>query len=198
MGETPEPGREGTEPPHTGVGVKVSDVRDWFAREVLPLEAILMQFLRNNWSNENDIADLRQDVYVRVCEAAQKQFPDAAKKFVFATARNLLIDRIRRERIVSIEMVADLDALGIVSGDVEPDRVVMAREALRRLQVALDHLPRQCRQAVVLRKIDGLSHRQIAARMGIAEGTVNRHLSDGMRALADKLFGERSDLGRKP
>ena len=56
-----------------------------------------MQFLRHNWRNKADIADLRQEVYVRVYEAARKQIPDPAKPFVFTTARNLLIDRVRRE-----------------------------------------------------------------------------------------------------
>ncbi len=47
----------------------------WFGREVLPLEASLMQYLEHNWRNASDIADLRQEVYVRVYTAALKKFP---------------------------------------------------------------------------------------------------------------------------
>jgi len=43
---------------------------------------------------------------------------------------------------------------------------------------------------VTLRKIEGLSHREIALRMGISEKTVDRHISDGVNALADAMFGE--------
>ena len=73
----------------SGVGMAASEVVEWFVREVLPLEAILMHFLRHNWRDQSDIEDLRQEVYVRVCEAAQKQLPEQAKPFVLMTARNL-------------------------------------------------------------------------------------------------------------
>lgn len=168
-------------------------LRDWFVREVLPLEAALMQFLRRSSRNRAEADDLRQEVYVRICEAARHEIPRPARPFVFAVARNLLIDRARREQIVSIEAVADLGALEAVADEPEPDRTVIARQELRRLQTALDHLPNRCRQAVVMRKIDGLSYREIAQRMGIAEDTVSKHLREGMYVLADALNSEPED-----
>jgi RNA polymerase sigma factor (sigma-70 family) len=175
----------------------VSGVDVWFCREVLPLESILMQYLRRNWANASDIADLRQDVYVRVYEAAQKQLPESPKSFVLTTARNLLVDRVRRERVIPIETVTDLEALAIASGDVSADRVVIARDALNRLQIALESLTPRSREAILLSKVEGLSRRQIAIRMGIAEDTVKHHLVHGMHALAEKLYGEMPDARRK-
>jgi len=134
---------------------------------------------------------------MRVYEAALKQIPEFAKPFVLTTARNLLVDRVRQERVIPIEMVTDLEALGVASDQAGPDRVVLARDALRRLQAALDQLPPRCRQAVILRKVEGLSRREIAARMDIAEFTVNRHLTEGMRALADILYSDHADFRRK-
>ena len=174
----------------------VSEADAWFMREVLPIEATLMLFLRQNWRNKAEIADLRQEVYMRVYEAALKEIPEQAKPFVLTTARNLLVDRVRKERVIPFEIVTDLEALGVASEQVGPERAIMARDALRRLQSALDLLPPRCREAVILRKIEGLSRREIAARMGIAEFTVNRHLTEGMRALADILFSEPQDGGR--
>ena len=149
-----------------------------------------MQFFHRSLRNRADADDLCQDVYVRVCEAAQKEFPRPAGPFVFAVARNLLINRVRRDQIVSIEAVADLDTLGISVDEPGPDRSVMARQELRRLQSALDQLPRRCREAVVLRKLEGLSYREISARMGISEDTVSEYLTNGMYALADFVHGE--------
>jgi RNA polymerase sigma-70 factor (ECF subfamily) len=173
-----------------GADMIVSEADAWFMREVLPLEATLMLFLRQNWRNRAEIADLRQEVYMRVYEAALKEIPEQTKAFVLATARNLIIDRVRKESVIPFEIVTDLEALGVASEQAGPERAVIARDALRRLTWALDRLPPRCREAVTLRKIEGLSRREIASRMGIAEFTVNRHLTEGMRALADILYGE--------
>ena len=43
-----------------------AEVNAWFGREVLPLEAALMEFLQHNWRNQSDVYDFRQEVYVRV------------------------------------------------------------------------------------------------------------------------------------
>ena len=185
MADRTETGREAA-----GRAMTAPEVRAWFVREVLPLEAMLLRYLKHNWRDKSDIEDLLQDIYVRVYEAAKKEIPAAAKPFVFVTARNLLINRVRREHVIPIEAVADLDALDIAIDAPGPDRSAIARDDLRRLQSALDRLPPRCREVVVKRRIDGLSRREIAASMGITEETVSAHLTDGMCALADLLYGE--------
>jgi RNA polymerase sigma-70 factor (ECF subfamily) len=190
MAETPESNRENADPHGSGAGMTASDVNAWFVREVLPLEAGLIRFLSRRWRNKKDVEDLLQDVYMRVYETAQKEMPHPVRPFVFTVARNLLINRSRREHVVAIQSVADVDLLNVFDEEPGPERNVMAREELVRLQEALDQLPLRARQAVVLRKIEGLSRREIAQRMGIAEQTVNRHLTDGMYALAELLWGK--------
>lgn len=192
MTDRPDTGRDDAEQRRSDAPMTVPDLEAWFIREVLPLEHALMQFFHRSLRNRADADDLCQDVYVRVCEAAQKELPRPAGPFVFAVARNLLINRVRRDQIVSIEAVADLDTLGIAVDEPGPDRSVMARQELRRLQSALDQLPRRCREAVVLRKLEGLSYREISARMGISEDTVSEYLTNGMYVLADFLHGEQA------
>lgn len=193
MTDTPQGDHGAQHGPRAGM----ADLKAWFLREVLPLEAAVIQFLRRSGRSQSEIDDLCQDVYVRVYETAQKQFPHPVRPFVFAVARNLLIDRVRREHIIPIETVAEPDGLDIAFDGPGPDRTVMAREELRRLQVALDRLPPRCREAIVMRKVDGLSRREIAARMGIEESTVNRHLTEGVRALAGLVYGDPAELRRK-
>ncbi len=189
MVTTPETTRDTDDLRPTVAAVSAHDLKLWFVCEVLPLEPSLMQYLRHNWRHTDDLADLRQDIYLRVYEAAKEQIPQPAKPFVFAVARNLLIDRYRRARIVPIEGVADLDNFDIASDEPGPDRTTAARDELRRVQAALDHLPPRCRQAVILRQVEGLSRREIAARMGITEKTVKNHLNDGASLLIDILHG---------
>jgi len=176
--------------------MSAADVNAWFVREVLPLEPILMTYLRHHWPNKGDIEDLRQEIYARVHVAAQKKIPQPVKPFVFTVARNLLINRARQERVVPIEAVADLEALGIAIDAPAPDRTIIARDELRRLQDALDQLPPRCREAVILGRIEGLTGREIAARMNVGTATVSEHLENGMRLLANLLYGEAPDSGK--
>jgi RNA polymerase sigma-70 factor (ECF subfamily) len=176
----------------------VSDVDVWFGREILPLEAALMEFLQHNWRNRADLTDFRQDVYVRVYQAAQKQIPDHPRQFLFTTARNLLIDRVRHEQVIPIEAAADLEALEIAVDTPAPDRTLMARDELRRVQAALDRLPAREREAILLGRVEGLSRREIALRMGIAESAVAQYLSRGIRGLVNTLCNEPPTVRRKP
>jgi len=197
MGETPENGRE-TADLRRSAGMTEDGINGWFVREVLPLEAALMQFLRRSWPNKSDIDDLAQEVYARVYEAAREKIPKPVKPFVFTIARNLLIDRVRHEQVVPIEAVADLETLGVAVDAPGPDRNVMAQDELRRLQAALEKLPPRCREVVVLGRIEGLSGKEISQRLGIGASTVSEHLATGMNTLADLLFGDEAELGRKP
>jgi RNA polymerase sigma factor (sigma-70 family) len=173
-----------------GGGLGVPGLEAWFVEEVLPLEAALMQFLRRSGRNAHEIADLRQEVYLRVCEAAKKQLPRPVRPFLFTVARNLLIDQMRRGQVIPIDAVSELESLNIASDVPGPDRTAMARSDLRRLRAALDELPPRCREVLILRRIEGLSRRQIAQRMGITDKTVSQYLTSGVRALANLLYAE--------
>ena len=194
MVEKPDSGLGITGP---GMAPAVSDVDVWFGREILPLEAALMEFLQHNWRNRSDLTDFRQDVYVRVYQAAQKQIPDHPRQFLFTTARNLLIDRVRHEQVIPIEAAADLEALEIAVDTPAPDRTLMARDELRRVQAALDRLPAREREAILLGRVEGLSRREIALRMGIAESAVAQYLSRGIRGLVNTLCNEPPTVRRK-
>jgi len=187
MTEARDPSRLEPELRRPDAGKAVSDVKNWFVREVLPLEAMLMHYLQQTWRNRSDLEDIRQDIYAQLLSAAERGIPTQTKAFVMRTARNLLIDRIRHEQIVPIDPVPDLDALAVAA---EPDSNVVARDILRKLHGALDRLPPRCREAIILRRVEGLSRREIATRMGISEKTVAEHITNGMRALAGLIFGE--------
>lgn len=165
----------------------------WFASQVLPLEGALTRYLRRAWRDQSEIDDLRQEIYVRVYESATARIPLAAGPFVFAVARNLLIDRMRRSQIVSIDLMADLERLNVLSDEIGADRVLSGRQELARLLRAMLDLPPRCREVFRLRKIEGLSQREVAERLAIAEGTVEKQVAKAMRALASGYFGDGAD-----
>ncbi|HEY0917558.1 MAG TPA: RNA polymerase sigma factor [Solimonas sp.] len=176
----------------------VRQVNEWFTREVLPLEPLLMRFFRRNWRSESDLADLRQELYVRIYEFGLKEIPLQTKPFVFMAARNLLINHVRRARIVSIEAMADLDAMNIAVDMVTPEREITARDELRQLQIGLNNLPPRCREVVTLRRIEGLSQREVAEKLSVGEDTVEKQMMYGMRALINFMLGGSGKIQRRP
>lgn len=184
MAKIPESNREDAQVRPLGAVITAPEFRIWFVREVLPLEAVLRQFLQHNWHNKADVEDLLQEGYVRVCESAGQRIPEPAKPFVYTVARNLLIDRLYREHIVPIEAVSDLDALEVERNAPSPERTAIARDELRRLQGgtgsrAHKTVPSHCPQ-----QVDGTSWREIAERMGTGEGTLKSRCLISMAEVA--------------
>lgn len=167
-------------------------IDDWFMREVLPLEPMLTRFLQRNWRDDAEIGDLRQEAYARLYEAAQRERPILVKPFLFQIARNLMIDRLRRQSVVSLESVADFEGMNVSDDRPSSEACVAARQELRLLQVALDSLPPRCRQVVVMRKVEGLSQKDVAKKMGITVETVENQVAKGIRLLAQALDGRRA------
>src|SRR5215475_3964030 len=83
------------------------DLESWFVSAILPHEAALTGFLKRVCKSLTEVPDLRQETYIRVCKRAKQSRPRFPKAFLFATARNLVIDRVRRERVVREEHVPD-------------------------------------------------------------------------------------------
>jgi RNA polymerase sigma factor (sigma-70 family) len=189
MAEIPAAGRNIGGQNRQGTAVTDDAVSAWFLREIMPFEANLMHYLQHNWRNASDIPDLRQEVYVRVLEAAQERIPDNPRHFLLVCARNLLIDRIRREQVVPMETFADLDALGIASGAPDADRLVIEHEELRRVEAALEQLPARTREAIALAYFEGLSRVEIARRMGVTHQAASQFIAKGALILGRILFG---------
>jgi RNA polymerase sigma factor (sigma-70 family) len=161
----------------------------WFKREILTHEAALLRYLNRAWRNRDEVTDLRQEIYARVYEAARTSRPHAPKAFLFTTARHLLADRVRRGRVVSIEAVGDSDVLNVMVDELSPERRLSAWQEIRRVTRALNRLPPRCREVVWLRKVDELSNKEVAARLGLSVRTVELQISKGMRLLTNAIFG---------
>jgi RNA polymerase sigma-70 factor (ECF subfamily) len=160
---------------------------NWFVREVLPHEAALLRYLARVWPDASEIQDIRHDAYVRILERSHRLQPIAPKSLLFSIARNIMIDRARRRRIVPIDLLEDLDSLNVLVDEITPERRASIREQLVTVTAAVNRLPARCREVLWLRRVEGRSQKEIAARLGISEGTVEKHMMHAARLLADLL-----------
>ncbi|MBL8271934.1 RNA polymerase sigma factor [Steroidobacter sp.] len=168
-------------------------LQDWFKREIVVHERALLRYIRNVWPQLGEVEDIRQEAYIRVYEAAGVARPDAPKSFLFTVVRNIMADRIRRRRVVSIEMQDDLDALNILIDENSPEHCVGVREEFLKLVAAFEALPIECRDVVWLRKVERLTQKDVSRRLGVSQRTIEKRVARGIRILAKAVFNEAPD-----
>lgn len=173
------------------------ELNAWFVREVLPLERPLTAYIRRNWRTPEDVLELRQDIYEHVLIGARRVLPLNVRAYVYTIARNHLINHAKRARIVPIETIADLDAIHRDIDLFGTERSLTARDELRHAKEGIDKLPPKCREIILLQKVEGLTDRQAAERLGVSVETVRRQIKLGMKALIDHMLGGSGRIVRR-
>lgn len=153
----------------------------WFVDEVLPHEAPLRAWLQARFPSLGDFDDLVQEAFARLLHSHATGPIACPRAFLFVTARNLALNRLRHHRIERPEGAAEVDPLAIVDERTDIPAALEVQEDLALLIRAIEALPERCRQVVTLRKIYGLSQKEVAARLGISEPTVETQGSIGLR-----------------
>lgn len=151
---------------------------------ILPHEAALRGWLcRRRAPAAFDVDDIVQESYALLAERERVDDILNPRAYLFQVAHSLVVRSIRRARIVPILAVEDLALADYADESATPEQSVIAHEDLRRLAEVIASMPGQTREAFVLRRVRGLSQREIAARMGISENTVEKHIVRGLRWL---------------
>ncbi len=135
----------------------------------------LTGWLRRKLGCPQSAADLAQDTFMRLLTARETPTLAEPRAFLTVVAKRVLFNHYRRQDLER----AYLQALAQM-----PEQVVPSEEeraiillTLMELDQLLDGLPSPVKRAFLLAQIDGLSHAEIGARLGISVATVKRHLS---------------------
>lgn len=146
----------------------------------------LRRYLSRMLGNTTEAQDVAHDAYLRVYPSVTKQAAERPEALLYVTARRLAINRLKRRSISPVGPASlNLDTTASSSPGVAQQ--VMARQELRLLQKAIADLPEGCRAVLLLRKIELLSHREIAERLGIAVSTVEKQHARALRLLRAAL-----------
>ena len=155
--------------------------------QILSDRAALQKYLRKVTSGAEDVEDLVQEAYVRVCAIPAAQVVDSPRALLFRIARNLAVDRARQKATRATDDVADLEPLNVSSEEAEPDEQVDLRRRYESFCAAVDSLPPLCRRVFVLRKVYQLSHAEIAQVLGLSHSTIEKHVAKGLLRCRDRL-----------
>ena len=162
--------------------------RDFAAlyRETL---APLRRYLARLLGNTAEAQDVAHDAYLRVYPGRDDARIAQPEAVLYTTARRLAINRLKRRSLAPFSASPTAADHAAASTAGVPQQV-MARQELRLLEAALAALPEGCRSVLLLRKVELLSHREIADRLGIAISTVEKQHARALRLLRAALPAE--------
>lgn len=140
----------------------------------------LVSFLNARLGNRQAAEDIVHDTYLRVLERSSTTPIEQPRAFLYRTALNLVIDGHRRNvlrQTESLEVLENEECYFSPSPQVSID----TGQRLDMVQRALAELPALCRESFMLRKLEGLSHSEIAERLGISHSLVEKHIVNAMK-----------------
>jgi RNA polymerase sigma-70 factor (ECF subfamily) len=138
--------------------------------------------------NPSDAQDIAHDAYARVYETMNTKWPDRPEAFLFTTARRLALNQIKRRQIAPVQGTSHSNIIEFAPAPTPGVQLlVMAREEWLQLETAISRLPAGCRQVLLLRKVEQLSHAEIATTLGIAISTVEKQHARALRLLRAAL-----------
>lgn len=152
---------------------------DWFVHIFSRYGRALRRYLRRFSLNDDTAAELAQEAFLRTYAASTDKEIEHPRAYLFQTARNLALSDIRRRGLVRTETVGDFDDLGVYEEYPSLESAQISREEFDVLCEAIEQLPPQRRRVFVLRKIYHFSYKEIAAQLGIAISTVEKHVAKG-------------------
>lgn len=150
----------------------------------------LLRFLTKRLKCSEAAADITHETFIRLYQNAKENPPNNARAMAYWIAINLANDFQRKIKVRSYftaEVEPNLLADTHASETPGPEQIVMAQQQLQVLQAALDELHVDCRTAFLLHSIEGLTHPEIATRLGISRSKVYRHLTEALAHCTQRL-----------
>lgn len=160
----------------------------WLGRNVFPHEAALRQWLGPRAGSAGlEVDDIVQETYAILASIDQVDHIRNARTYMFEVAKSVVLQSLRRAKVVTIDVEANAQVLDIPEEAPSPERVVADRQELSRVSAAIAALPDRCREVFTLRKVEGLSQRETAQALGIAESTIEKHMVKALALLTNAI-----------
>jgi RNA polymerase sigma factor (sigma-70 family) len=144
---------------------------------------VLVAYLRSRLGSEQEAKEVAQEAYVRVLQLHEPGTPGLLRAYLFKTAANLAIDRLRHRRVRqrSEEQPQLFEELNTARGAVDdPAEQLLERERVDQLLGYLQELPIKCQQVMNLHRFEGGSQQDVAQRLGMSERMVRRYVTYAM------------------
>ena len=140
----------------------------------------LRGWLRRRLGCSETAADLAHDTYLRVLTTGKVPPASESRRYLTRIAKGLVIDRYRRQQIEAayLESLRHLPEPQVPG--VETQQMII--ESLIEIDTMLYSLPTKVRKALLLRQLDGLSYKSIAAELAVSVSSVEKYVARGLTA----------------
>lgn len=150
-------------------------------------EPALRGYLRSRFSVLPDVDDIVQEAYLRVWKARWNGRNRRIRSLIFTTARNVALDTVRRLRVAPFEDVSREYASSVADDHRGVVETVSRRQEIGLLAAAVAALPPRCRETLTLQRMEGLTYKEVARRLGVSENTVSNRVQQGIRRCTEYL-----------
>jgi RNA polymerase sigma factor (sigma-70 family) len=161
---------------------------------------VLVAYLTTRLRSEQEAKEVAQEAYVRLLQLQEPDRPSLLRAYLFKTATNLAIDRLRHRRIQhrSEEQPELFEDLNTARGELDdPAKQLLAREQVDQLLGYLLELPIKCQHVINLHRLEGLPQHEVAVRVGISARMVRRYVTYAMVYCHLRLDGMAADQVRQ-
>jgi len=162
------------------------------AESLIDHHRFLKAYFTRHLKSNQDAEDYVHEVYSRVLASA-----DAAgavknwRAMLLTVAKSVVIDQFRRDAARRRDQHLPLDDdMDLHDPQPDPESAVSARQRLAAAEKVLAQLDPVYRQAFLLARVEGLGHKEIAKRLGIAQISVGRHVQQALYALARQSWND--------
>jgi RNA polymerase sigma factor (sigma-70 family) len=153
----------------------------------LSVQTGLKQYLLRFLVRRQDIEDIVQETFLRAYESEKNQPIRSPRSFLFKVAKNLALSELDRKSTQLMSYVGDMESLPLVDRRPSVEDDIEQEQKLEACTVAIASLSKQCQRALVMRKVFGFSHKEIARRMDISVRTVEKHLAKALQRCQESV-----------
>lgn len=147
----------------------------------------LEEYLSRRVRCAHTAADLTQEAFLRLAQQPVEAGAANARAYLYRIARNLAIDHFRQDERRQTRPVPAEDLAGMPDEAPPVERATASRQRLALLLRAVAELPPRTQEIFVLNRVEGLTHVEVARRLGISESSVQKHLARALGHAMQRL-----------
>lgn len=145
----------------------------------------LHAFIKSKVRDQEDAEDLLQEVFIKIFNSQKLIGVENLESYIFAIAANSVCNKYRTVASRSASQSISIDTIELIDSTYNPDDVFEAEQKIGVLWNKVNTLPPRCRQAFLMRFVEGKSYKIIAREMGVSISAIEKFISKGLKVVGD-------------